>query len=78
MKNDNKYNGWTNYETWRVNIECFDGWEDNLEPDEARLMVESIIEEDTSEGIARDYAMAFIDQVNWQEIAEHYNGEESE
>lgn len=20
----NKYNGWTNYATWRVNLECFD------------------------------------------------------
>jgi hypothetical protein len=23
--NDRKYNGWTNYETWRVNLEIFDG-----------------------------------------------------
>ena len=45
---DNKYNGWTNYETWRVNLECFDGWEENLEPDEARQMIEGIIEEDTN------------------------------
>lgn len=78
MNNDNKYNGWTNYETWRVNIECFDGWEENLDADEARLMIEGIIEEDTKEGIARDYATAFLGQVDWQEIAEHYNGEESE
>jgi len=75
---DNKYNGWTNYETWRVNLECFDGWEENLEADQARHMIEGIIEEDTKEGIARDYAMAFLGQVDWQEIAEHYNGEESE
>ena len=25
MKNDNTYNGWTNYETWRVNLELFNG-----------------------------------------------------
>ena len=74
---DNKYNGWQNYETWRVNLECFDGWEENLDADQAREMVEGIIEEDTKEGIARDYAMAFLDQVDWDEIAEHYNGEES-
>ena len=24
---DQKYNGWTNYETWRVNLEIFDGYE---------------------------------------------------
>ena len=22
---DNSYNGWRNYETWRVNLEVFDG-----------------------------------------------------
>ena len=22
-----KYNGWTNYETWRVNLEIFDGFD---------------------------------------------------
>jgi hypothetical protein len=27
---DTKYNGWTNYATWRVNLEMFDGanWND--------------------------------------------------
>ena len=24
---DNKYNGWTNYATWRVNLEIFDGFD---------------------------------------------------
>lgn len=23
---DTKYNGWTNYATWRVNLEMFDAW----------------------------------------------------
>ena len=23
MKNQNEYNGWTNYATWRVNLELF-------------------------------------------------------
>ena len=27
MENQNTYNGWTNYATWRVNLECFDGWD---------------------------------------------------
>jgi len=36
--NDQKYNGWTNYATWRVNLELFDGLDiedefDNNEPD---------------------------------------------
>ena len=25
MTTDNRYNGWTNYATWRVNLEMFDG-----------------------------------------------------
>ena len=25
MQNDKTYNGWTNYATWRVNLEVFDG-----------------------------------------------------
>ena len=37
---------------------------------------ELLIEESTDEGIGRDYAMAFLDEVNWQEIAEHYEEEE--
>ena len=37
-----KYNGWNNYETWRVNLECFDGWQGRLEAEEAREMIEEI------------------------------------
>jgi hypothetical protein len=27
MAIDTKYNGWTNYATWRVNLEMFDGFD---------------------------------------------------
>tara|TARA_R100001224_G_scaffold90508_1_gene59616 strand:- start:2809 stop:3036 length:228 start_codon:yes stop_codon:yes gene_type:complete len=70
MKNE-KYNGWANYETWRVNLEIFDGVEDfNMAEFEMREFVEELIENDTKEGLARDYALAFISNVDWQEIAE--------
>jgi hypothetical protein len=73
------YNGWTNYETWRVNLEMFDGGEDLFySADGVREFVEEIIIETTSEGIARDYDLAFLNEVNWQEIYEHYKVEESE
>lgn len=26
MRENSKHNGWTNYATWRVNLEMFDGW----------------------------------------------------
>ena len=29
---DQKYNGWANYETWRVNLELFDGYDPDGSP----------------------------------------------
>jgi hypothetical protein len=73
-----KYNGWTNYATWRVNLEFFDdGAAEYYDADGCREFVESLIEE-SSEGIARDYALAFVADVNWHEIAEHHKEEEEE
>lgn len=77
------YNGWTNYATWRVNLEIFDGM--NLEDLTGRTdwdaydlgnylkdWAEEIMENDTPNGgLARDYAMAFLSDVNWMEIAKH-------
>ena len=82
-----KYNGWTNYATWRVGLEIFDGMtldDFGVEYDEEdsnmidtsdfadtlKNYVEEHIEE-TSEGIAKDYALAFVSDVNWYELAEH-------
>lgn len=75
MKNE-KYNGWINYATWRINLEIFDGgdWEEYT-PEAMQELVEELIES-SSEGIARDYALAFIEDVNWNEIASHYQEEE--
>jgi len=75
------YNGWTNYATWRVNLEIFDGL-DPQDMDWHRLdkfdladcikeYANDILEIDTKEGLALDYARAFISDVNWQEIARH-------
>ena len=71
------YNGWTNYATWRVNLEMFDGYEADgfANPYELSLHIkdtaEMYIEKSAPEGLARDYAMAFISDVDWYEIAEH-------
>ena len=70
-----KFNGWTNYETWRVNLEMFDGYEGTLSADTARDIVEEYIEGSSVEGLARDYALAFIADVNWNEIAAHHQEE---
>jgi kynureninase len=74
---DNTYNGWTNYETWRVRLEMFDGdycSDNDLDAydlgQHLREMAAETIDAQ-SEGWARDYARAFLDAVNWREIAEH-------
>ena len=68
------YNGWTNYATWRINLEIFDGLDQVWDADEARQYVEDYIHASSS-GLARDYALAFISDVNWHEIAAHYQEE---
>ena len=77
-----KYNGWTNYATWRVNLEMFDGfnprdhWQgpfDNMwdAANGLKEYAEEVICESAPEGLARDYALTFIQDVNWREIVEH-------
>jgi hypothetical protein len=81
MKNDNTYNGWANYETWRVNLELFNGDDEawrHGSSDGMREFAEELIEQSTDEGIGRDYALAFLQNVDWQEIAEHYQQDEEE
>ena len=76
----NSYNGWTNYATWRVNLEVFDG----LDPRDMgwhtldKYALASVIKEYANEaiemgvpeGLALDYARAFLSDVNWYEIAQ--------
>jgi hypothetical protein len=83
---DTTYNGWTNYSTWRVNLEIFDGfdlaeWDWITVYEEPRITeiadslksyVEEIIDEDCDQSrLAHSYAMAFLSDVNWYEIATH-------
>jgi len=75
-----EYNGWTNYATWRVNLEIFDGidpsdmgWQrlDTYDLSQAlKEYAHEILELDAKEGLALDYARAFISDVNWYFIAE--------
>ena len=75
------YNGWTNYATWRVNLEIFDGQSPRdiigRRPHDfselADALKEQAIElmEQSGKGLVLDYAMAFLSDVNWQEIAKN-------
>lgn len=75
------YNGWTNYATWRINLEIFDGadlvdmsWDDCLDAYELSDRVEEYAKEVVSmnmdsNSLALSYAFAFMSEVNWVEIA---------
>lgn len=74
------YNGWTNYATWRVNLEIFDGmspsdvYGDETPPDVWALenaMKEYADEMLSGDSLAVSYARAFLADVNWTEIARH-------
>jgi hypothetical protein len=80
ISTDNKYNGWANYATWRVNLELIDSdyygesvndYDDNS--DFADYIKESIEMQvyDYPDGFVRDYCEAFLSDVNWYEIAQH-------
>lgn len=74
------YNGWTNYATWRVNLEIFDNMNVREYFDAlpelydlaawAREYAEQLVE-DSGSGLAQDYALAFLSDVDWRSIAEH-------
>ena len=76
-----RYNGWTNYATWRVNLEIFDdidtdNWAEDIESlsqyefgQYLKDYVEQFLETDNQ--LAESYAFAFINDVNWSEIASH-------
>jgi hypothetical protein len=73
-----EYNGWTNYATWRVNLEMFDGGDfasdNDLDAYDLGQRLREFAEETLSEqgsGMVLDYALAFLADVNWREIAEH-------
>ena len=83
---DTKHNGWTNYATWRVNLEMFDGFDvQDAYPVEVAendayglsLQLKNYADNlvcdpfDDSRLFAVDYARAFLQDVNWYEIATH-------
>jgi hypothetical protein len=82
QKEEQRHNGWTNYATWRVNLEMFD----SMEPtdfgdghdlphelaDSLKYYADEILCQGCGyEGLVLDYARAFLSDVNWHEIAKH-------
>lgn len=85
---DKKYNGWSNYATWRVRLEIIDGYnfvKEDITSSDDKLTISDIadfLKNDVVENaitqygeirepsLALDYARAFIEDVNFYEIAE--------
>ena len=70
-----KCNGWTNYATWRINLEILSDMEfdEQVSADYLKDLVEELVFIDVKDCLAADYARAFIAQVNFYEIAEAIN-----
>ena len=74
-----EYNGWTNYATWRINLEVIDGIE--FETKICAATIQEIVEDvvfsqfDIGGGsrLVYEYARAFVSEVNFYEIAQSVN-----
>ena len=72
----NEYNGWTNYETWLVNLEM--GFTDDPHAFESRNLEDLIVElRDYAENVlesdyilATNFANIILSKVYWRDIAE--------
>ena len=75
MNNETTYNGWTNYNTWRIALELFPAstypYEAEMTADECREYAELILLEDIKDDLAANIICQFLDQVNWKEICDH-------
>jgi len=76
-----KHNGWTNYATWRINLEVIDGIEFEVKTCAATIqeIVEDVVFSQHELGggsrLVYDYARAFVSEVNFYEIAQSINEE---
>lgn len=84
LKNNDECNGWSNYATWRVNMELLEGEADAIREDgqvfdtigdladHLEQMVDDYMDmQEVNNTIVEGYANAFLQDVNWYEIAEN-------
>jgi len=79
------YNGWTNFATWRINLEICDDLVSSMiddrqmfrDVDALATYLEEAVDDvltnygEITGGLALDYARAFVSDVNFREIADH-------
>ena len=80
MKNDTTYNGWSNKQTWALNLRyegCFESMAEEQEFDDVNHMasaMEALVDELEYDGLkegslAYDAVGEYLDAVNWEELA---------
>ena len=77
-ENTTKYNGWTNFSTWKVNLEILSDmeFEEQVSADYLKDLVQEIVFEDSDiNTLQSGYAQAFLSEVNFYEIADAINEE---
>lgn len=76
-----EYNGWYNYETWLLNLWYGDYLQDianeegSLDADQIETIVTEMLADEgrlPESGFAADIMNAALHQVNWEELASHY------
>ena len=83
----NTYNGWTNKETWLVNLHYGDMVQEHveeaghMEASEVREYVEYVALEcealsSLPMGLLSDFVNTCFSEVNWHELSDHYVAEE--
>jgi hypothetical protein len=76
-----KYNGWTNYATWRVHLEILGDieFDEHISADYLKEIVEDCVfsnyEIYSGSHLVEDYARSFVSNVNYEEIAKYINEE---
>ena len=76
-----EYNGWTNYATWRVNLEILGDimFEEKVSVEGLKELVEDCVFRNPNTCdtpyLVEDYARAFVSEVNFYEIAQGINEE---
>jgi hypothetical protein len=82
-----EYNGWTNYETWLVNMwfgDVFADMQNDREDTSAQSLEDFVVSmlEDQGQlpetGFATDIMNAAMRQVDWEDLASHYEVEEED
>lgn len=76
---EERYNGWTNFATWRINVDILGDieFDEHVTVDGLREIVLDVVFSNVQDDrkLCTDYARTFISQVNFYEIAEYINEE---